>query len=69
MTKYIINRFIQLIFIMLVVSFLTFFITSILPSDPVTMKYESMNQQVSKNINSVPKIAKGKPISKEQSDA
>jgi len=28
-----------------------------------------MNQQVSKNINSVPKIAKGKPISKEQSDA
>lgn len=50
MTKYIINRFIQLIFIMLVVSFLTFFITSILPSDPVTMKYESMNQQVSKEV-------------------
>ena len=35
---------------MLVVSFLTFFITSILPSDPVTMKYESMNQQVSKEV-------------------
>ena len=50
MTKYIINRFIQLIFIMLVVSFLTFFITSILPSDPVTMKYESMNQKVSKEV-------------------
>lgn len=50
MTKYIINRFIQLIFIMLVVSFLTFFITSILPSDPVTMKYESMNQQASKEV-------------------
>ena len=50
MTKYIINRVIQLIFIMLVVSFLTFFITSILPSDPVTMKYESMNQQVSKEV-------------------
>lgn len=50
MTKYIINRFIQLIFIILVVSFLTFFITSILPSDPVTMKYESMNQQVSKEV-------------------
>lgn len=50
MTKYIINRLIQLIFIMLVVSFLTFFITSILPSDPVTMKYESMNQQVSKEV-------------------
>ena len=50
MTKYIINRFIQFIFIMLVVSFLTFFITSILPSDPVTMKYESMNQQASKEV-------------------
>jgi len=35
---------------MLVVSFLTFFITSILPSDPVTMKYESMNQQASKEV-------------------
>ena len=28
-----------------------------------------MNQHVSEDINFVPKIAKGKPISKEQSDA
>ncbi len=50
MITYIAKRLIQLLIIMLGVSFLTFSLTSFLPSDPITMQYISMGVQVDKEI-------------------
>ncbi len=50
MLDYIVKRVIQLFIIMLGVSFLTFSLTSFLPSDPVTMQYVSMGVQVDKEV-------------------
>ncbi len=50
MFSYIFKRIIQLLFIMLGISFLTFSLTSFLPSDPVTMQYISMGMQVDKEV-------------------
>ncbi len=50
MISYILKRILQLIIIMLGVSFLTFSLTSFLPSDPVTMQYVAMGVQVDAEI-------------------
>ena len=50
MIKYILNRVVHLLIIVFLISFISFYITSKLPSDPVTMKYEAMNEQASKEV-------------------
>ncbi len=50
MTKYIARRIIYLFIIMFGISILTFSLTSLLPSDPITMQYVSMGVQVDKEI-------------------
>ncbi len=50
MKKFILNRIIQMIIIMLGVSFFTFALTYLLPADPVTMRYVTRGEQPDKAI-------------------
>lgn len=50
MLRFIVYRIAQLLLILLGISFLTFSLVFILPSDPVTMRYESMGQQADKEV-------------------
>lgn len=46
----VLRKFFRVIYLMVVISFFTFSLMSLLPSDPVTMKYRSMQQQIDKRI-------------------
>lgn len=50
MLKYIASRFVHLIIVLIGISFLTFSLTFIMPSDPITMMYTSMNLQPDKEV-------------------
>ena len=50
MFKYLRNRFIHLVIVLLGISFMTFGLTFIMPSDPITMMYVSMNVQPDKAV-------------------
>lgn len=50
MLRFVVHRIAQLILILIGISFLTFSLTFIMPSDPVTMRYESMGQQADRDV-------------------
>ncbi|MBS4749452.1 ABC transporter permease subunit [Granulicatella sp. zg-ZJ] len=50
MKKVIWKRLIQLVFVMFGISFITFSLMNVIASDPITMKYENMQQQVDKSV-------------------